>query len=54
MSAPKVILIPTFLLHPDAEVVLREAAGIEVVYGLDDAERATGLAHVERFGGDQQ
>jgi D-3-phosphoglycerate dehydrogenase len=43
VSAAKLILIPTFLLHPDAEAVLHEAAGVEVVYGLDEEERAIGL-----------
>jgi D-3-phosphoglycerate dehydrogenase len=49
MSGPKVVLIPTFLLHPDAEAVLQEAADVEVVYGLDEAERAIGLAGVDRI-----
>jgi D-3-phosphoglycerate dehydrogenase len=54
MSAPKVILIPTFLLHPDAEAVLQQAADVEVVYGLDEAERTIGLAGVDRFALRQQ
>jgi hypothetical protein len=40
MSAPKIVLIPTFLLHPDAEAVLLEAAAWPL--------------HVERFGGGRQ
>ena len=39
MAGPEVVLIPTFLLHPDGEAVLQEAAGPR---------------HVERFGGDPQ
>jgi phosphoglycerate dehydrogenase-like enzyme len=49
VAAPKVVLIPTFLLHPDAEALLGEAADIEVVYGLDEAERAMGLSGVDRY-----
>ena len=49
MAAPKIVLIPTFLLHPDAEALLLESADIDVVYGLDEAERAMGLAGVDRY-----
>ena len=49
MAAPKIVLIPTFLLHRDAETLLLEAADIEVVYGLDEAERALGLGGVDRY-----
>jgi D-3-phosphoglycerate dehydrogenase / 2-oxoglutarate reductase len=45
----KKILIPTFLLHPDADALLQEADDIEVIYGLDEAERAIGLGGTDRF-----
>jgi D-3-phosphoglycerate dehydrogenase / 2-oxoglutarate reductase len=44
----KKILIPTFLLHRDAEVLLEQADDVEVIYGLDEAERAIGLAGTDR------
>jgi D-3-phosphoglycerate dehydrogenase len=43
MADRKKILIPTFLLHPDANRVLEEADDVEVIYALDDEERALGL-----------
>jgi D-3-phosphoglycerate dehydrogenase len=49
VTGRKRVLIPTFLLHPDADALLEEAEDIEVVYGLDDAERAIGLAGTNRF-----
>lgn len=45
----KQVLIPTFLLHPDAEALLENADDIDVIYALDAAERAFGLGGVERF-----
>ena len=44
MPERKKVLIPTVLLHPDATRALEEADDIEVIYALDDAERAIGLA----------
>jgi D-3-phosphoglycerate dehydrogenase / 2-oxoglutarate reductase len=44
----KKILIPTFLLHRDAELLLEEADDVEVIYGLDETERAIGLAGTDR------
>jgi hypothetical protein len=38
--ARKKVLVPTFLLHPDADALLENSADIEVIYGLDEAERA--------------
>jgi D-3-phosphoglycerate dehydrogenase len=49
MAARKKILIPTFLLHPDAEAVLEDADDIEVIYGLDETERAIGLGGTDRY-----
>jgi D-3-phosphoglycerate dehydrogenase / 2-oxoglutarate reductase len=49
VTGRKKVLIPTFLLHPDADALLQEADDIEVLYGLDDAERAIGLAGTNRF-----
>ncbi|HSS11715.1 MAG TPA: NAD(P)-dependent oxidoreductase [Acidimicrobiales bacterium] len=49
MSTRKKVLIPTFLLHPDAEALLEDAEDVEVIYGLDAAERAIRLAGTERF-----
>jgi D-3-phosphoglycerate dehydrogenase len=49
MSTRKKVLIPTFLLHPDAEALLEAAQDIEVIYGLDAAERAIRLGGTERF-----
>ena len=49
MTATKKVLIPTFLLHPDADALLAGADDIEVIYGLDEAERAIGLAGTDRF-----
>ena len=48
MSARKKVLIPTFLLHPDADSLLQDATDIEVIYGLDDEERALGLGGIGR------
>ena len=45
----KKVLIPTFLLHPDADALLQNADDIEVIYGLDEAERAIGLGGTDRF-----
>lgn len=44
MSERKKVLIPTFLLHPDADRLLDEAEDVEVIYALDEAERSLGLA----------
>jgi D-3-phosphoglycerate dehydrogenase len=44
----KQVLIPTFLLHPDATRLLEEADDIEVVYALDPEERALGIAGAGR------
>ena len=49
MLTRKKVLIPTFLLHPDAEVVLDQADDIEVIYGLDETERAIRLGGTDRF-----
>ncbi len=49
MTVRKKVLIPTFLLHPDADALLQDADDIEVIYGLDDAERAIGLGGTDRF-----
>jgi phosphoglycerate dehydrogenase-like enzyme len=49
MALRKKVLIPTFLLHPDADALLESAADIEVIYGLDEAERAIGLGGTDRF-----
>jgi D-3-phosphoglycerate dehydrogenase / 2-oxoglutarate reductase len=49
VAGRKKILVPTFLLHPDADALLEQADDIEVIYGLDDAERAIGLAGTDRF-----
>jgi D-3-phosphoglycerate dehydrogenase len=49
MAARKKVLIPTFLLHPDADALLENAEDIEVIYGLDEAERALGLGGTDRF-----
>jgi D-3-phosphoglycerate dehydrogenase / 2-oxoglutarate reductase len=43
-TARKKVFIPTYLLHPDATRVLHDAADVEVVYALDEAERAMGMA----------
>jgi D-3-phosphoglycerate dehydrogenase len=48
-AARKRVLIPTFLLHPDADALLESAEDIEVIYGLDEAERAIGLGGTDRF-----
>lgn len=45
----KKVLIPTFLLHPDADALLHDADDIDVIYGLDEAERAIGLGGTDRF-----
>jgi len=45
----KKVLIPTFLLHPDADALLENAEDIETIYGLDEAERAIGLGGTDRF-----
>jgi len=47
--ARKKVLVPTFLLHPDADALLQNSADIEVIYGLDEAERAIGLGGTDRF-----
>jgi hypothetical protein len=47
--ARKKVLIPTFLLHPDADALLEIAEDIETIYGLDAAERAIGLGGTDRF-----
>jgi D-3-phosphoglycerate dehydrogenase len=47
--ARKKVLIPTFLLHPDADALLENADDIEVIYGLDEEERAIGLGGTDRF-----
>jgi len=44
VSGRKKVLIPTFLLHPDAARALEEADDVEVIYALDDAERALGMS----------
>ena len=49
MTARKKVLIPTFLLHPDADALLQNADDVEVIYGLDEAERAIGLGGTDRF-----
>jgi D-3-phosphoglycerate dehydrogenase / 2-oxoglutarate reductase len=49
VTARKKVLIPTFLLHPDADALLQNADDIEVIYGLDEAERAIGLGGTDRF-----
>jgi D-3-phosphoglycerate dehydrogenase / 2-oxoglutarate reductase len=49
MTVRKKVLIPTFLLHPDADALLQSADDIEVIYGLDAAERAIGLGGTDRF-----
>jgi D-3-phosphoglycerate dehydrogenase / 2-oxoglutarate reductase len=49
VAGRKKVLIPTFLLHPDADALLESAEDIEVIYGLDEAERAIGLAGTNRF-----
>jgi phosphoglycerate dehydrogenase-like enzyme len=49
MAGRKKVLIPTFLLHPDADALLQGAEDIEVIYGLDEAERAIGLGGTDRF-----
>jgi D-3-phosphoglycerate dehydrogenase / 2-oxoglutarate reductase len=49
MAATKKVLIPTFLLHPDADALLENADDVEVIYGLDEAERAIGLGGTDRF-----
>ena len=41
-TARKKVFIPTYLLHPDATRVLHDAPDVEVVYALDEAERALG------------
>ncbi len=48
MTTRKKVLIPTYLLHRDAEAVLEEADDIEVIYGLDAAERALGFGGARR------
>ncbi|HLN16942.1 MAG TPA: NAD(P)-dependent oxidoreductase [Acidimicrobiales bacterium] len=45
----KLVFIPTFLLHPEAEALLQEADDVEVVYGLDAEERALGFGGTDRF-----
>ena len=40
----KQVLIPTFLLHPDATALLEDADDIEVIWALDEPERALGIA----------
>jgi phosphoglycerate dehydrogenase-like enzyme len=49
VTARKRILIPTFLLHPDAETLLESAPDVDVVYGLDDEERAIRFGGTNRF-----
>ena len=49
MTVRKKVLIPTFLLHPDADALLQNADDVEVIYGLDEAERAIGLGGTDRF-----
>jgi D-3-phosphoglycerate dehydrogenase len=49
VGARKNVLIPTFLLHPDADALLESSEDIEVIYGLDEAERAIGLGGTDRF-----
>jgi D-3-phosphoglycerate dehydrogenase len=44
----KKVLIPTFLLHPDATRLLEEADDVEVVYALDAEERALGVGGAGR------
>jgi len=44
VASRKKVLIPTFLLHPDADKLLEEADDIEVIYALDEAERDLGLS----------
>ncbi len=44
----KKVLIPTFLLHPDATRVLEEADDVEVIWALDAEERALGIAGAGR------
>lgn len=48
MAQPKKVLIPTFLLHPDADALLADAPDVEVVYALDETERAIGIAGIGR------
>lgn len=43
MAERKKVLIPTLLLHPDADQILAEAEDIEVIYALDEEERSLGL-----------
>ncbi len=50
----KTVLIPTFLLHPDATRLLEEADDVEVVYALDPEERALGIAGAGRREARQQ
>jgi D-3-phosphoglycerate dehydrogenase len=49
VTVRKKVLIPTFLLHPDADALLQSAGDVEVIYGLDEAERAIGLGGTDRF-----
>jgi D-3-phosphoglycerate dehydrogenase len=49
VAARKKVLIPTFLLHPDADALLANSGDVEVIYGLDEAERAIGLGGTDRF-----
>jgi D-3-phosphoglycerate dehydrogenase len=49
VSTRKKVLIPTFLLHSDAELLLDQAEDIEVIYGLDETERAIRLGGTERY-----
>jgi D-3-phosphoglycerate dehydrogenase / 2-oxoglutarate reductase len=49
VTVRKKVLIPTFLLHPDADALLHDADDIDVIYGLDEAERAIGLGGTDRF-----
>ncbi len=40
----KTVLIPTFLLHPDAYKLLEDADDVDVIYALDEGERGLGLS----------
>jgi len=44
----KQVLIPTFLLHPDATTLLEEADDIEVIWALDEDVRGLGMGGVHR------
>ena len=39
----KKVFIPSTLVHPDAEALLADADDVEIVWGLDEAERAEAL-----------